>query len=431
MSGTSTAEQRPLAVTAASQRRRRPRAIVVVLRWTVLLVLIALVVTSVGVLFAPPPRVAATPADLPLPAASEATIAWPADAEGAGIAVVGIDASLATAGRTDAMPMASLTKLITVLTVLEAHPIAGADRGAEITLGRADINALGASIRESAPVVNVYEGLVVTQRDLIEWALVGSAGNATWSLANWAFGSIDAFLPAANDWAARNGLGDTVVVDPIGLETGSAATTADMTRLALLAVADPVVLDAMSLEQVAVPGGRMQSTNPVAGEASIDGGKTGTLRVWGRNLLVTAEREVAGEPRRVVAVIMGVVTQDSMDAQMPVLVESLWDDFATAVVLPAGSPVAEYRAPWGARVTATTEADIEADAWGPHGASALDAAVREIEVGAPRQEVGAVASVDGFGVESSSAVRTTGILDGPDAGWRFAHPQVVLGWYFD
>ncbi|SFS18299.1 D-alanyl-D-alanine carboxypeptidase (penicillin-binding protein 5/6) [Agrococcus baldri] len=424
------------AVTAVTQRRRRTHPLVLLLRWAVLLALIVAVVAATAIAFAPAPRVAATPIALPEASGAPVSVAWPEGiARSAGYAVVGIDAAQEHWGDESAVPMASLTKLVTVLTVLEAHPIAGDDRGAAITLGRADINALGAAIAEAAPVVPVYDGMVVAQRDLIEWSLVDSAGNAMWSLANWAFGSIDAYLAAANDWAARNGLADTVVADPSGLSLESRSTAADMTELGLLAVADPVVLAAIGMERVAVPGGTVANTNPLLGEGFIDGGKTGTLRVWGRNLFVTAERDIEGEPRRAVAVIMGVVTQDDMNAAMLALVESLWDDFGTVALVPAGTPVAEYRAPWGGVVEAATVADLHTDAFGPHLPTAhfatAEAVQDGIEVAAPRGQVGTVVVEDIYGVTTQVPVRTDAMLAAPDLGWRLTHPSTAVEWYFD
>lgn len=424
------------AVTAATQRRRRTHPLVLTLRWLVLLVLIAVVVAATGIAFAPAGRVAGAPVALPAAAGEPVAAAWPEGvARSAGFAIAGIDGSQETWGGTETMPMASLTKLITVLTVLEAHPIAGDDRGAEITLGRADINALGAAIAEAAPTVAVYDGMVVHQRELIEWSLVPSAGNAMWSLANWAFGSIDAYLAAANDWAARHGLDETVVADPSGLSLDSRSTGADLVELGLLAVADPVVLTTIGMERVAVPGGSLGNTNGLLGDGFIDGGKTGTLRVWGRNLLVTAERDIEGEPRRAVAVIVGVVTQDDMNAAMLALVDSLWAGFSTSTLVPAGTVVAEYRAPWGSTVQAATVADLTTDAFGSQvpqaGFQPSDPERFDLEVGAARREIGTVRAAGLGGEQSQVPVRTEGILTGPDIGWRFAHPLDTLGWYFD
>ncbi len=441
---------------ATAQRRHRPHPLVLLLRWTLLLALIVAVVASTAIAFAPAPRVAASPVALPQPAGEPVSVEWPAGvARQAGFGVAGLEGSAAAWGGTERVPMASLVKVLTVLVVLEQHPLSGAERGPDVTLGRADLTALGEAIADAAPTVPVFDGMVVSQRDLVEWSLVDSAANAMWSLAHWAFGSMDAYLAAANDWAERHGLDDTVVADPSGLSLESRSTAADLTELALLAVEHPVVLETMGMEGVAVPGGTATNTNPLLGEGFIDGGKTGTLFVWGRNLLVTAERTVEGQPRRVVAVILGVATQRDMDAAMLALVGSLWDDFGTATLLPAGTLVAEYRAPWGATTRATSVADLEADAFGTL-VPAIEAEVTDLEADAPRTRVGAVralgadapaASAPGSGsdaggtsetTEEASAaspaeveVRTDGMLAGPDLVWRMLHPATALEWYLD
>lgn len=420
------------AVTAASQRRDRPHPLVIVLRALIALVLAASVVAATAVALAPAPLVRPTPVALQAAAAEDASVAWPEDAASAGYAVVGVEGAMATSGSESAHPMASITKLATVLIVLDAHPIEGASRGAEIVLDGDDVNAQGRAIAENAPIAPVFDGMVVTQRDLIEWSLVDSAGNAVWSLANWAFGSIDGFLAAADAWAARNGLEQTSLADPAGLSAQSVSSAPDLTRIALLAVQDPVVLSTLQLPSVRIPGiGTAPNTNRILGEGDVDGGKTGTLKVWGRNLFITATRIIEGEPRRVVAVIMGTITADAIDAQMLALVESLWDDFERREVLPAGTLVAEYVAPWGERVEATTSVALEAESFGslvPVPSASVAAAV---EAEAPRRQVGEATVVGWSGETDSTPVRTDGMLDGPDLGWRFAHPQTVLGWYFD
>ena len=362
-----------MTITAASQRSRRPHPLVVLVRWLVLALLIVAVVAAAAIAFAPAPRVAATPLALPEPQGEPVSAVWPEGvARAAGYAVVGLDGGTAsdatgsagtesadadaldgaeTWGSEEPLPMASLAKVLTVLVVLEAHPIEGDGRGAEITLGRADINALGAMIAERAPIVPVYDGMVVYERDLIEWSLVDSAGNAMWSLAHWAFGSIDAYLAAANDWAARHGLADTRIADPSGLSLETASTAADMTRLAL---------------DVALGG----------------------------------DEEVAA--------------RDAQRAGLAAVDEA----------------VAEYRAPWGALVTASTVADLAADAFGPH-VPRVESEVTGIAIGAPRGQVGLVSTVDAYGERSDVPVRTEGMLTGPDLGWRMTHPSTAIGWYFD
>ncbi|GAA1418851.1 hypothetical protein [Agrococcus citreus] len=419
-----------MTVTAATQRARRPHPLVVMLRILIALVLVGVVALGAAVLLAPTPVVAATPVTPDVEPLPEPSIDWPTTARAAGYGVVGIDGgadSWATTGSDEAHPMASVTKLVTVLVVLEARPIEGDDRGETITLDDDDVRALTRAIAENAPVAPVRSGMQVTQRDLIEWSLVDSAGNAVWSLANWAFGDIDAFLAAADDWAARHGFEHTDLDDPAGLEAGSVSSADDLTRIALMAVEDPVVLSTIQLESVRIPGiGFAPNTNRLLGQHDIDGGKTGTLKVWGRNLFVTAIREVDGVERRVVGIVMGTIAADETDAAMVQLLESVWPNFGSRTILAEDTVVAEYRAPWGATTDAVTTGALEAHVFADH-APGWTSTTEPIEAGSTGTAVGEVRLDAG---EVAAPVRTTGMLLAPDVWWRVTNAPQVLGWYW-
>lgn len=418
-----------MTVTAVTQRARRTHPLVVLLRLLVVLALAGAVVLGTLIAVAPTPSIAATRLDAPPPPAAEPTIAWPEAARAAAYAVVGEPDARGAWGSDAPVPMASLAKLVTVLVVLEAHPLDDDERGPEIVLGRDDVNALGRAIAERAPIAVVHDGMVVTQRDLIEWSLVTSAGNASWSLAHWAFGSIDAFLEATAAWAERNGFTGMRVADPAGLDVASVATAAELAQVGLLAVEHPVVLASMQLPSVAVPGvGAAPNTNRIQGQGFIDGGKTGMLFVWGRNLLATAVRVVDGRPERVVGVVLGTVTADAVNEGMLGLIDSLWDEFGEVEVLPAGTPVGEYRAPWGEVVTAATTTPLAVDAFTGLAPSA-EVSLEAVRVDVPRGTVGTAVAEATSGERSETTVMTDGILDGPDLAWRIEHAPEVLAWY--
>lgn len=420
-----------MTVTAATQRASRPHPLVVLLRIVVAMALVAVVALGVAVLLAPTPAVEATPVEVAAEPLPEPAIDWPPEARSAGYGVVGIDGapdSWATTGSDEAHPMASVTKLVTVLIVLDARPLAGDDRGPTITLDGDDVAAQARAVSENAPIAPVFRGMQVTQRDLIEWSLVDSAGNAIWSLANWAFGDMDGFLAAADDWAARNGLEHTDLADPAGLSAGSVSSAEDLTRMALMAVEDPVVLATIQLESVRIPGiGVAPNTNRILGEHDVDGGKTGTLKVWGRNLFVTAIREVEGVERRVVGIVMGTIAADETDAAMIRLLESIWPNFGVRTILPEGTVVAAYRAPWGATTDAVTTGALEAHVFAD-AAPGWTATTERVAAGSPASAVGEARLEVG---EVAAPVRTAGMLLGPDAWWRVANAPQVIGWYFD
>jgi D-alanyl-D-alanine carboxypeptidase (penicillin-binding protein 5/6) len=410
---------------------RRTHPLVVLLRALLVLALVAAVALAAAVLVAPAPAIAGDPVEPASPALPPAEVDWPEEARAAGYGVVGVDGGAdvwQAWGSEDAHPMASVAKLVTVLVVLDAHPIEGDDRGALIVLDRDDVAAQARAVSENAPIAPVFDGMQVTQRDLVEWSLVDSAGNAIWSLANWAFGDMDGFAAAAAAWTERHGLDHTVLADPAGLDARSVSSAADLTRMALIAVADPVVLATIQLESVRIPGiGVAPNTNRILGEHDVDGGKTGTLKVWGRNLFVTAIREVDGQPRRVVGVVMGTIAADETDAAMIALLESLWPNFGTRTIVEAGAVVAEYRAPWGATARAVTTGPLDALVFADD-APGWSATVEPIAAGAVPQVVGEARLERGDAVVP---VRTQRLLTEPDAWWRLANAPLVLGWYAD
>ncbi|QUW19269.1 D-alanyl-D-alanine carboxypeptidase [Agrococcus sp. Marseille-Q4369] len=410
---------------------RRTHPLVVLLRSLLVIALVAAVALAAAVLVAPAPAIAGEPVEAPAAELPAAQVEWPESARAAGYGVVGIDGGAdvwQAWGSEEAHPMASVAKLVTVLIVLDAHPIEGDSRGALITLDRDDVDAQARAVRENAPIAPVFDGMQVTQRDLIEWSLVDSAGNAIWSLASWAFGGMDGFAAAAAAWTDRHGLDDTVLADPAGLDARSVSSASDLTRMALMAVGDPVVLSTIQLESVRIPGiGVAPNTNRILGEHDIDGGKTGTLKVWGRNLFVTAIREVDGEARRVVGIVMGTIAADETDAAMIALLESVWPNFASRTIVEAGTVVAEYRAPWGATTRAVATGPLDAHVFADD-APDWSATVEPIEPGAVPQAVGEVSLERG---DEAVPVRTASLLTPPDAWWRLTNAPLVLGWYFD
>ncbi|QCR19225.1 D-alanyl-D-alanine carboxypeptidase family protein [Agrococcus sp. SGAir0287] len=406
-------------VTAATQRRTP--AWVHLLRALVVLALVAIVGGVAALVFAPLPAIASEDEPLPPSPVAEPQLAWPTTGGTAAFTIEGLDG--AAGATTDAaVPMASITKLVTMLVVLEAHPIDGGE-GATLTMDAEDVGYMQTAFDEAAPYYPVRTGQTVSQADLVEASVVASSANAAMSLARWGFGSMDGFLAAANDWSQRNGMSTMVVADAAGLSLDSVASPADMVRLGQLAVADPIVGAAMGAPAVTVPGlGVQPNTNPLLGSAGIDAGKTGALFVSGRNLLVSATSTVEGRTLRAVVVVTGQVTADDRDAATLALVESLWQNVQTREVLPAGTVVATSTAPWGATSEATTDTALTTLAWV---AQPLEP---RVEVDAVGTGVGTstVGSVSVAGTDLTTAVSAPRIRE-PDLLWRLSNPFVLLG----
>lgn len=118
-------------------------------------------------------------------------------------------------------PIASLTKLMTAMVVLDA----GLPNDEVITITREDRDRL----RGSGSKLSF--GTKLTRRDLIKIALAGSENRAAIALARTYPGGAAHFVMTMNDKARRLGLTETAFRDPAGLHRGNMSTAADLASL--------------------------------------------------------------------------------------------------------------------------------------------------------------------------------------------------------
>ncbi|PPF78843.1 D-alanyl-D-alanine carboxypeptidase [Subtercola sp. Z020] len=238
-----------------------------------------------------PPLVAATVAPS-IPLGDPADLQFPAVGDGA-IGIAHADGSVQVLGRggdTGTVPIASITKVITSLVVLDAHPLNGRDdQGPTLTLGQADLDVTAEVEAENQFAEPMYSGQQVTLHDALAITLLTSANNYAESVARWAFGSEEAYLAAARTWLTEHGLTQTTLADASGLDPGSASSTADLLRVAALAHANPALLAIAGMstyDQVDL--GTIANQNILLGEGGVDGLKTGSTSYAGFTLLTSA-----------------------------------------------------------------------------------------------------------------------------------------------
>lgn len=119
------------------------------------------------------------------------------------------------------MPIASLTKLMTAMVVLDA----GQPMDQVITITNADKDR----IRYSRS--RLRTGMKFTRRDLLLIALVASENRAALALARTYPGGTKAFVQAMNAKAKRLGLQHTHYSDPAGLGNGNYSTAYDLMQI--------------------------------------------------------------------------------------------------------------------------------------------------------------------------------------------------------
>jgi D-alanyl-D-alanine carboxypeptidase (penicillin-binding protein 5/6) len=195
------------------------------------------------------------------------------------------------------VPIASLTKLMTVLLTLEHAQL---DDVVTVT-------PHAAAVGESS--VNLRAGEELTVRDLVEAALIQSANDAAWALAEHVgHGDVDRFVAMMNRRARRLGLSDTNFVRPDGLDAPRHVSSAgDVTKLARILMRKRVVREIVAMRDATIQGGRRLHTwNDLLGNfPGVIGVKTGhtTAAGWSevaavRGPGVTVYATVIGSPAR-------------------------------------------------------------------------------------------------------------------------------------
>jgi D-alanyl-D-alanine carboxypeptidase (penicillin-binding protein 5/6) len=362
------------------------------------------------------------PTPEPAPAA---VLALPTVGAGA-IALEGSDELLGESGQTGPVPIASVTKVITALVVLEAHPLTEGDDGPTITMTAADVQLLEQTRAVDGSYELVNEGQVLTEREVLEIMLLKSANNYAGTITNWAFGSLAAYLDAARSFTAEHGLTDTTIADASGLDPASRSSTRDLMRVASLALADPVLASivATAVDQVPVIG-EIDNSNKLLGIDGIDGIKTGTTDEAGSCLLFSAEFTVADEVKSVVGVVLGAESSQAARNEVQALLASTKAAFTTLPLIRENTPVGEYTTAWGETATIVAASDSDAIVWS-NDPVAVDSSAADVVVAPSGLNVGTIHyTVDGS--TRQVALELDGTLGDPGFWWRIGHPELVFG----
>ncbi len=272
-------------------------------------------------------------------AGERADIAWPDGVQAAAFEVEGLDGAIDASGDDGRLPMASIAKLVLVLTVLERMPLESGQPGPTLTVTETDLALRSQAARRGAAVMPMQLGQQLTQRQLLDAAMLQSSANAATSLAQWAFGSQEAYVAEANAWLDEHDLADVEVVDATGLSRRNVARASDLVQLMDHVDRQPLVREITGQWQADIPGlGVVANTNRALGHAGIDSGKTGSLNASGQTVLVGATAVVGGQAVRIHAALLG-VRGVSRDAAVARLVASVAAQVVEREVLAVGDPV--------------------------------------------------------------------------------------------
>lgn len=182
------------------------------------------------------------------------------------------------------MPVASITKLMTALVVLEGkQPL-----DEEITILPADRD------RTKASASRLAVGAKLTRAELLHLALMSSENRAAQAVGRAYPGGLAPFIKEMNAKAKALGMTNSRFVDPTGLSNGNVATASDLVKLVVAASRQPLIEEYSTSEKLTVRVGRQmlefRNTNSLTSKDDWDISvqKTGFTQDAGQCLVMKA-----------------------------------------------------------------------------------------------------------------------------------------------
>jgi D-alanyl-D-alanine carboxypeptidase (penicillin-binding protein 5/6) len=354
-------------------------------------------------------------------AAAPAALTWPAEGSAA-VAVAGIGGAVAST--VDASQIASITKVVTALLVLDAMPLAVGEQGPEFRFTSRDSDMYWTYLSNNESALDVPAGGSLTEYQMLQGMLIGSANNYADRLAGNLWPTDAVFANAANTWLSAHGVPGITIVEPTGLDPRNAATPEALIALAKHAMADPVIAEIVGTHAVELPGaGLVENTNGLLADPGVVGIKTGSLDAY---TLLSAKDVLVGETTvRLYGAILGQPDNDARLAASRLLYSEVELGLQPVPSVMKGTVVGHVSTEWGQDVAIVTDEDANVILW--NGASGT--VETDFSLGAEREEGAEVGtlSVQGPLDAARTQLALADDIEPPSIWWRLTHPFDLFG----
>ena len=230
-------------------------------------------------------------------------------------------AILHTQNADEVRPLASITKLMTAMVLLDHIKDSPSGKGLsfdrQITFETRD--------RRNGDITRLIPGEEITVRDAWKIMLVGSSNDAAAFLTRTILGSEEAAVATMNARAKELGLRRLKFTDPTGLDVGNVGTAREVSALARVSLQYPEIREAVlqtsfQFAPKGKPARKVQATNQLLyrfrqGDIQLLGGKTGHIEASGYNLVFA----VGNHAQELVGVILGAPDNEARFAEMKIL----------------------------------------------------------------------------------------------------------------
>ncbi len=291
------------------------------------------------------------------------TLPWPRAGSGA-MAVSGLG-MIATSGSEQAIPAASVTKVMTALVLLEDKPLKAGESGPTITLTNTDVGFFVTDVAGGQSTVPVKAGEQLTELQALQGMLIPSANNLAETLATWDSGSIQAFVAKMNAHAASLQMSHTKFGDVSGASPDSVSTPSDLVVLGRAAMErQEVIAQVVAMGQTDLPvAGTVYNVNSTLGQSGIFGIKTGSGLNTGANFLFAANASVDGHTVVLYGCVMGQPTLDVAFAAARTLIGAAVAALHVRRVITRNQSLVTYVTAWGAQTDLVSTVDVDLAEW--------------------------------------------------------------------
>ncbi|MFD4958300.1 D-alanyl-D-alanine carboxypeptidase family protein [Microbacterium sp. NPDC058389] len=353
-------------------------------------------------------------------AAPAAVPVWPAQGSAAE-AVEGIGTLASTP---DADAIASITKVVTALVVLDEMPLAVGEQGPEYRFSAADRNAYWQYLRQGESALDVPAGGTLTEYQLLQGMLIGSAGNYADRLAQSLFPSDAVYASAANKWLAAHGVPGITLYEPTGIDKRNTASPESLIPLAQKALANPVIAEIVAQKSVDLPGaGTVENTNGLLADPGVIGLKTGTLDAW--NLLSAKDIAIGDTTVRLYASVLGQPDDAARLAASRAIYAQLEQELQLKPSVEAGTVAGIVETRWGDKVDVVSSGDASVILWN----GGVGTVATTFSLGDARDSGDTVGSLQVTGPLDGATVdlKLAGDVSDPSPWWRLTHPLDLFG----
>lgn len=332
---------------------------------------------------------------------------------------------IGTSGAQTSVPMASITKIVTALTVLKDKPIPSGQTGPTITLTAEDAARYNQYYIADGSVAKAEAGMQLSEYQLLQGMLISSANNYADTIAVWAYGSIENYLAAAKSYLHEQQLANTVVADASGFSPESKSSAQDLVTLGKLALSQTIIADIVSQKTATIPNvGTLHNTNLLLGTNGVVGIKTGTTDEAGSCLLFAAKYTVGNTPITIIGAALGAPSHPVLARDVVSLLDSAKSGFREVSLASLNQQFAVYKSPWGEEAKAIANKNTSVVIW-PGTSVSQEVTASPLKPSENPSTVGSVSFTIGSQTHEAKLVLDKPMKK-PGLFWRLTHPKQVI-----